>query len=79
MKNRKADVPVIGVTNIGEYVSSRNDIANRHFIFMPDGSQYFCIKGELVPANELDNVGAELQNKGVYKGNSLDGRTNWIE
>ena len=79
MRNRKQDLPTIGVTNIAEYVDSCNEIRNRHFVFMPDGSQFFCIKGEFVPANEVDNKPSELQKKAVYKGNNLDGRTNWIE
>ena len=79
MRNRKADIPVIGVTNILEYVDSCNDIRNRHFVYHPDGSQYFCIKGEMIPLHEVDNTPSQLQKKGVYKGNSLDGRNNWIE
>ena len=79
MRNRKIDLPVIGVEGITEYVNSRNDIANRHFVYMPDGSQYFCLKGQLIPVNEVDNNPSELRKKAVYKGNNIDSRTNWIE
>jgi len=79
MKNRKSDLPTIGVEGIAKYVQSQNEVLNRHFVYMPDGSQFYCIKGEMIPAEcMVDNV-SELRKKGVYKGANLDGRTNWIE
>jgi len=79
MRNRKADIPVIGVEGIGKYVQSINELLNRHFVYMPDGSQFYCVKGEMIPANEMDNNPSQLRKKAVYKGNNLDSRTNWIE
>jgi len=78
MRNRKADIPTIGVEGIGKYVQSVNELLNRHFIYMPDGSQFFCVKGEMIPVNEMDNKPSELIKKAIYKGNNLDSRTNWI-
>jgi len=79
MRNRKKDLPVIGVEGITEYVNSSNEIRNRHFVFMPDGVQLFCIKGQLIPIHEVDNKPSQLRKKAVFKGNNLDGRSNWIE
>jgi len=79
MKTRKQDMPTIGVENIDKYVLGKKEIYNRHFVIMPDGSQFYIINDKYVPAEMMDNTPPELKKKGVFKGNALDGRTNWIE
>ena len=79
MRNRKADLPHIKVKNIGAYLDAVKDLKNRHYIIMPNGNEFYCINNEMIPAVCMPSEQPKLQNVGVYKGNNLDGRSNWIE
>ena len=79
MRNRKADCPTIKVKNIGSYLDEIRDQKNRHYIIMPNGNDFFCVNNEMIPAVNIPTYIPQLQKKGVYKGNNLDGRSNWIE
>ena len=46
---------------------------------MPNGSEFYCVDNEMIPTVNMPSFMPELQKKGVYKGNNLDGRSNWID
>jgi len=79
MKTRKQDMPTIGVENIAAYVNGKRELENRHFAIMPDGSQFYIMNGEYIPAEMMDEPKPKMNKKGRAKGENLDGRTNWIE
>jgi len=79
MRNRKMDCPTIKVKNIGAYLDTIREQKNRHYIIMPNGSDFFCIDNEMIPAVNMPSFMPELQKKAIFKGVGLDGRTNWIE
>ena len=78
MGHRKANNETVAVENISCYINSKKDLLSRHYVIMPDGSEYYYLNGKLVKAEMMDFPIPELQRKAVYKGNNLDGRTNWL-
>mgnify|MGYP007099629104 CR=1 FL=1 len=79
MRNRKEDLPTLKVKNIGPYLDSIRDAANKHFICLPDGSKFYCIGGKMIPEKDFFMPMATLQRNITDKGFLLDGRSNWIE
>ena len=78
MRNRKADIPTIGVEGIANYSKYRNELLNRHFVYTPDGNLFLMDNNSLVP-HPLIEPELTLTKKGRIKGKNLDGRTNWME
>jgi len=79
MRNRKMDCPTIKVKNIGAYLDEIREMKNRHYVIMPNGTDFFCVNNEMIPAVNMPSYMPELQKKSIDKGKNLDSRTNWVD
>jgi hypothetical protein len=81
MRNRKCDMPTIKVKNIQSYIDSYKERENNYAVIQPDGNYFYLVNGNVVNGLEFESEMPypELQKNAVFKGQNLDGRSNWID
>ena len=78
MGHKRNTTTALKVKNISTYIQGVKDQINRHYIIKEDGSEYYLLNGEMIPAQMVEDSIPELQKVAIFKGNGLDGRTHWL-